>query len=623
MRMQFSSRQSEAINHYTGPCLVLAGPGSGKTLVITHRTKNLIEKYKVNPSNILVITFTKAAAVEMQERFSRLMEGRNPSISFGTFHAVFFKILKYAYNYKAENILREDMKYRIIKELTDKENLDIEDEKEFIGALISEIGNVKGDMIDIDHYYSTNCSDEVFRRIYRGYDERLRRKNMIDFDDMLIMCYELFKERKDILSAWQKKYQYILIDEFQDINKVQYEVMRMLAAPENNLFIVGDDDQSIYRFRGARPEIMLNFEKDYKNAVRIILDENYRCAPEIVKASGRLISHNRNRFAKDIKSGKESDTTIEYREFKSQAEENTRIVSDIRHHMEKGGKYSDIAILFRTNIGPRFLVDKLMEYNIPFHMKDAMPNIYDHFIAKDIISYIRFAMGDKSRAHFLRIINRPNRYISRDLLRNERVDIDELMGHFVDKRWMIERLDKLKFDLRMINQMAPYAAINYIFQGVGYENYLEEYAEFRRMKVEELYDIKDEILQASKEYKNFDEWFKHIEEYGRELENQAKFNMRNENAVELSTMHSAKGLEYDRVYIIDSIEGVTPHSKANLDVDIEEERRLFYVAATRAKRNLHVFWVKERFGKAVDKSRFVDEMIGNVSEAQKRKLAKK
>ena len=283
MKKQFSDAQSKAINHYTGPCLVLAGPGSGKTLVITHRTKNLIQNYQVNPSNILVITFTKAAATEMQERFDKLMDGQKLPVSFGTFHAVFFKILKYAYNYRAENILREDMKYRIIKELVDRENLDLEDEKEFIASIIAEIGNVKGDMIDIENYYSSNCSDEVFRRIYKGYDDRLRRKNMLDFDDMLIMCYELFRARKDILSAWQNKYQFILIDEFQDINRVQYEVMKMLAEPQNNLFIVGDDDQSIYRFRGARPEIMLNFEKDYPGSKRIVLDENYRCSGAVVK----------------------------------------------------------------------------------------------------------------------------------------------------------------------------------------------------------------------------------------------------------------------------------------------------------------------------------------------------
>lgn len=338
MKRQFSTAQSKAVNHYKGPCLVLAGPGSGKTTVITHRTKNLIEKYDVNPSNILVITFTKAAAVEMQERFEKLMDGQRLPVSFGTFHAIFFKILKYAYNYSAQNIIREEDKYRLVKNLIDDENLEIEDEKEFLSSVIAEISNVKGDMIDINNYYSANCSDEIFRRIYNRYEDRLRRSNLVDFDDMLVMCYELFVARPDILGAWQGKYEYILIDEFQDINRIQYEIIKQLAAPQNNLFIVGDDDQSVYRFRGARPEIMLNFENDYKGTEKIVLDENYRCTGNVINASLRLIRNNKKRFDKDIKAVNEAGEKVEFRQFKSPAEENTRIIEDIIKNVKSGKK---------------------------------------------------------------------------------------------------------------------------------------------------------------------------------------------------------------------------------------------------------------------------------------------
>ena len=432
---------------------------------------------------------------------------------------------------------------------------------------------------------------------------------MVDFDDMLIMCYELFKARPDILSAWQKKYKYILIDEFQDINRVQYEVMKMLAAPEDNLFIVGDDDQSIYRFRGARPEIMLNFEKDYETAVKIVLDENYRSTGAIIKDAQSLIKNNKKRFDKNIKAVRDIGTPVKYMEFKSVVEENSYIIEDILKHIQRGGRYSDIAILFRTNIGPRFLIDKLMEYNVPFHMKDTMPNIYDHFIAKDIISYINIALGENSRENYLRIINRPKRYISREALKNEEISLDSLKHFYSDKTWMVERLEKLEFDLVMLRRMSPYSAINYIRQGIRYDEYLAEYAELRRMKVEDLYEIINEIAEAAKEYDTYDKWFKHIEDYAKELENQSNKNSKTDNAVELCTMHSSKGLEYKIVYIIDAVEGVTPHSKATLDEDIEEERRLFYVAATRAKDYLNVFWIKERFNKPVDISRFVSEMM--------------
>ena len=269
--MAFHESQLQAIRHFEGPMMVLAGPGSGKTTVITHRVKYLVEHYGVEPGSILVITFTRAAAEEMKERFQKLMEGRRLPVSFGTFHAVFFSILKHAYRYDASNIVREEQRIRIIREMIDKHHIDVEDETEFTASILSEISMVKGEMMSLEHYYAKNCSEEIFKKLYQGYEQGLLSQGLLDFDDMLVMCYQLFRERKDILSAWQRKYRFILIDEFQDINRVQYEIMRMLAAPEDNLFIVGDDDQSIYRFRGAKPEIMLGFGKDYPQAKQTLL----------------------------------------------------------------------------------------------------------------------------------------------------------------------------------------------------------------------------------------------------------------------------------------------------------------------------------------------------------------
>lgn len=588
--------------------MVLSGPGSGKTLVITNRTYNLINIYKVNPANILVITFTKAAAKEMQERFRMISGSKREPVAFGTFHAIFFRILMYAYNYKTENILREDEKYRIITELIEDENLDIEDEKEFVNSIIFEISAVKGDMIDLKNYYSVNCSNEVFRRIYKRYHRVLESKRLLDFDDMLVKCYELLVNHEDVLKSWQEQFKYILIDEFQDINRIQYEIIKLLSKPQDNLFIVGDDDQSVYRFRGARPEIMLNFEKDFESTKKIYLNENYRCSGEIVRASINLIGHNEKRFTKDIKSVRDKGKQIDYSIFKNQTEEGKHIVYSIRKYLESGGKYSDIAVLFRTNTGQRSVVEKFMEYNLPFHLKDNMPNIYEHFIAKDIISYINYARGSNKRSDLLRIINKPNRYVKRDFLRNENITIDEIKHNYFDKKWMVERLSKFQSDLNLIKILSPFGALSYIFKGMKYDEYLDEYAEYRRIKPDELYDVRDEIIEASKEYKTFDEWFNHINEYGEQLKIQAAISKNIENAIELSTMHSSKGLEYKIVYIVDAIETVMPHSKALLDEDIEEERRLFYVAVTRAKDELHIFIPKERFGKKTVQSRFVNEL---------------
>lgn len=615
----FNHQQRMAVEHVDHPCLVLAGPGSGKTTVITHRTKKLIEEDGISPSNILVITFTKAAAMEMQQRFLQLMGGKRLPVSFGTFHAVYFQILKYAYNYRAENIIREEKKYEILRNIVHKTELDISDENEFVANLISEISNVKGEMLDVTYYYSKNCPEEVFKKIFREYNDTLIRANLIDFDDMLVMCYELLTKRKDILKLWQDKYRYILIDEFQDINRVQYEVIRLLAKPQDNLFIVGDDDQSIYRFRGARPEIMLNFEKDYPEAKKIILDTNYRSTPEIVAAAGKLIRNNKKRFEKQIRAERENGSKPVILPFDNVYKECNYILEEIEQLIAKGLTYQDMAVLYRTNTNPRTLLEKLMEHNIPFCMKDVIPNLYDHFIAKDIIAYINAAIdfrekGVMKRGDMLRLINRPKRYISRDVFPRAEVNLEDVKRFYQDKGYVLERISKLEYDLAMIRNMNPYAAIQYIRHGIGYEEYLTEYAEYRRMKPEELYDVLEELSEAAKPYKTYQEWFKKIEEYGEELKKQARERQEKKDGITLATMHSSKGLEYRAVFIIDANETITPHKKALLPEDIEEERRLFYVAVTRAKDWLYICHCRERYGKETDVSRFVEEMVSMLDE---------
>lgn len=609
--MRLNEAQQAAIEFRDGSCMVLAAPGSGKTTVITYRTKQLIEVYGVKPENILVITFTKAAASEMKERFSTIMGAKSCPVTFGTFHAVYFKILRYAYNYRAENILREEAKYGIIREITEDMGLEIDDETEFISGIISEISSVKSEMMSLEHYYSKNCGEGVFKEIYKRYNDRLIRGGVIDFDDMLVMCYELLSQRPDILALWQDKYRYILIDEFQDINRVQYEVIRLLAAPQNNLFIVGDDDQSIYGFRGARPEIMLNFPKDYSDVKRIVLDTNYRSTGHITELAGRLISHNERRYAKNVKAvnGDGDRDSVTVQEFRNSAEECINILRVMDNHVKGGGSLSDIAVLYRTNTVPGMLVEKLMEYNIPFRMKDAVPNIYEHFIAKNILAYIRIALGSVERSDYLQIINRPKRYVSRQAFSAPQVRLDEIRALYHDKDYVEDKLFKLEYDLKLLAGMSPYAAINYIRRGIGYDDYLREYADYRRIKAEELYDVLDELTEAAKNYKTYDEWFMHIGKYGEELKRQAKERMEKRDCAELSTMHSAKGLEYDIVIIMDANEGITPHKRAVLKSDIEEERRMFYVAVTRARKRLYIFSCRERYGRELDTSRFVEEMV--------------
>lgn len=604
-----SSTQQRAVSHKDGPMLVLAGPGSGKTLVITCRTRHLIEECGINPSEILVITFTNAAAREMKERFLRLTGTKGTTVSFGTFHAVFFQILKLAYGYRSENILREEQKYQFLREAVRKQKLELDDEAEFLSDVAAELSRVKNEQVDLDGYQAGCCNAAIFRKLYEDYEDRLHRSNLIDFDDMLVYCYALLKERPDILGAWQRKYRYILVDEFQDINRLQYDIVRLLAAPEDNLFIVGDDDQSIYRFRGAKPEIMRNFEKDYPAAQRVVLDVNYRSTQLIVQGAGKVIANNRDRFPKEIRSAGGEGFGILTHQFADQEEENAAIIQKIRTYAQRGGAYSDIAVLFRTNTQPRQLVEELMSAGIPFRMRDRLPNIYDHWIAKDIFAYLRMATGSRRRSDFLQIMNRPKRYLGRECLESEEISWESLLAWYDDKPWVCGRIEKLQADLRQIARLNPYGALHYIRNIVGYEEYLRDYAEYRNRKPEEFLEVFEELQALSKGFSTFAEWSVHIEEYRKELLRQAKEQEKNGNSVSLSTMHSSKGLEYRIVFVIDANEKITPHKRAYLEEEIEEERRLFYVAMTRAKELLYLFSVDKLYNKKAERSRFVEELL--------------
>lgn len=612
--MKFNQSQLSAALHKDGPMLVLAGPGSGKTKTLVERTKNLILKHGVSPSNILVITFTKAAANEMKQRFEREMEGQaygNAKVTFGTFHAIFFMVLKLAYNYNSNNIVSEDTKRQAIRELVQKYALEFRDENELISGILGEISMIKNTRISLEHFYSTQCGSDVFHKIYKEYQSFLDKHHLLDFDDMQTLTYELFMERTDILQAWQKKYQYILVDEFQDINQIQYDLVRMLAAPENNLFMVGDDDQSIYRFRGSKPEIMLHVPKDYPDVKQIQLDINYRCHPEIVRASLNLIGHNKERFSKTIVSEKtveEKQNVIQYGMFSDQRQEVQFVLKQIEEQLKSGYALSDIAVLFRTNTQPRFLMEQLMAYNIDFKTRDQIPNLYDHWIARDIRTYMDIARGSRARKDILMIMNKPNRYLRRDSLYDTHIDFEEWEKLYDEQPWVAERIEKLHCDIKMLEKMSPYAAINYIRHGIGYEEYLSEYADYRGLNKEDLYDVLDELQASARGFKNYEAWELHMQEYAQELKEKAKQKNENPNAITLSTMHSAKGLEFASVFIIDANEGITPYKKAVLDKEIEEERRLFYVGMTRAIEKLTICSVKEIHNRPADVSRFVEEI---------------
>ena len=586
--------------------MVLAGPGSGKTSVIVERTAYMTGEGKIPSSSVLVVTFSRAAAVEMKERFLKFTGQSGTRVTFGTFHGVFYGILKQAYNLTSANILSEEEKNGILRELALNFGGELASEGDFTEEIAKEISMVKGNRISLEHYYSSCCPDEVFRQIYGAYGNMLRERRKLDFDDMLLSCYELFDKRKDILRAWQQKFRYILVDEFQDINQLQYDIVRLLAEPENNLFIVGDDDQSIYHFRGARPEIMLNFTKDYPGAKKVVLDVNYRCSKRILDSAMKVIGRNKTRFQKELSTPNPEGEPVRLCEHANPREEYLSVTAELRKRLEQGENLENTAVLLRTNQEAEGLIAAFMERQIPFTMKEKLPNLFQHWICRNLLAYMRFAQGERSRKLFLEIMNRPNRYISRDAVASDReISFERLRNFYKDKDWMCDRLTTMETHLRILKGLPPYAAINFIRKGMGYEEYLQEYALYRKIKPEELGEIMDRLSESAKGMNTMKEWEEYIEDYTRKLEEQA--GKQKKEGVQILTLHGAKGLEFDRVYILNVNEGSIPYRKAVLAPAVEEERRLFYVGMTRARKFLTLCYVKKQYEKEREPSRFLKE----------------
>ena len=607
--MGFNEAQAQAIQHTDGPCLVLAGPGSGKTLTIVNRVKYLIEKQRVRPEEILVVTFTRFAAAEMKSRLCLVMGKRDLPVTVGTFHGIYYGILKWAYRMNQENILSETEKYQILRGVINKERMEIFDEEDFIQDIAAEIGKVKNNRIPLEEFVSEKCSADAFRNIYRNYEQHRKELKKIDFDDMLVLCYELFRSRPDVLAQWQKKFRYVLIDEFQDINRIQYDVIRMLAQPENNLFVVGDDDQAIYGFRGADSELMLGFGKDFPDAKQILLGMNYRSTANIVQNSLKLIENNVERYSKKLEANREGGSCLHIQEVKDPVEEAEYVLEEIQKCKENGIKEEEIAILFRVHTDARAVVEAMVERKIPFQMKEHLPNIYEHFIAKDIMAYFRLATGIRRRQDFLQVMNRPKRYLGRDSVAGAKVSFEDMRKFYCDKDWMIDRIDQFEWDVKMLMKMAPYAAIQYIRKRIGYDDFLKEYAFTHQINRSDLNEVLAEIEEAAKAFSSVEEWFAHVEEYTETLKVKEKERNRPRPGVRLMTIHASKGLEFKQVFLIAANEGRIPYQKAKTDKEIEEERRLFYVAMTRAKDFLKICYVKIKNGKEVTPSRFVDELL--------------
>lgn len=641
--MEFNNAQREAVNHFKGAAMVLAGPGSGKTTVITHRIKELIRK-DVSPEKILVVTFTKAAAVHMQRKFFQIMEGEHwikssYPVSFGTFHGIYFRILKLSKNYSGRNILTENQKSQILREIIIRNRINTTSLNEFIQNIIGEISNVKGNMIPLSDYAPKSCKNREFKLIFDGYAKELKSQNKIDFDDMLLDCYTLFKEEPVLLQKWQQVFEYVLIDEFQDINKIQYEIIKMLVAPENNLFIVGDDDQSIYGFRGACPELMFRFEKDYQACRKIILNINYRSTNEIIQMSKNLIKNNSSRFEKNIMSpkgnnnendnikdgcliprkrnnnntknknnNKSEDTDI--RIFRNQMEQLQYTAVKITELQSRG--IDDIAILVRNNSQIDIIQRFLEEQEIISESKVAKKSVFKTQVGVDIYNYIKAAINlnkveIRNNESLIYILNKPARLISNGMISDYGIDFNSLKNVYSHSSEIVKKIEKLEFDLQMLLRLKPMAALMYILKGIGYENYLKELSRERKINYSVFEKEIEEIKTNSLKYDTLESWI--LQESEENSANTKSKEKQVRKPIHIITMHSSKGLEFDSVFILDANQGIIPTSKAVRERDFAEERRLFYVAITRAKKYLNIYCVSENLGCYVEPSIFMKEVM--------------
>lgn len=608
----FNKSQIQAISHMDGPAMVLAGPGSGKTTVITHRIKNLIEKAEVRPENILVVTFTKAAAISMQKRFSTLMNGgKGQLVTFGTFHSVFYKILKKSRRYEATEILSERQKTDYIREIIGRYGISSNDISELSQNIINDIGNIKGNMLNAQEYEPSCCKKDDFIKVYNAYNLELKKDGKMDFDDILRECYLLLCENHTILEQWRELYKYILIDEFQDINRIQMNIIELLASPLNNIFVVGDDDQSIYGFRGARPEIMIEFKDYYPEAELIVLNVNYRSTQSIINVAGRVIENNKTRLDKCAHANNDKDFQPDIRKFRNQVEELKFVVSKIKKYENQGISLSEMAILVRNNSQIQEISSFLKNRKIEAESGKHRSNIYNGMVAKDILSYVRGALkfdGTYFNEDLIYVLNKPQRYISRQVVLSVNMNISA-----VRRIYSKNNIDSFLFHIEMIRKLPPQAALSYIRKGAGYEEYLRLYAIENNIPMSGLLKQLEQLVQECSKFNTLEQWINSIDSaqnsegqnFGKKSSGEGGTN----NRINIMTMHGSKGLEFKAVFIVDANQGIIPTSKALRERDFEEERRLFYVAITRAIDYLNIYAVEERLGCPIEVSMFVEEML--------------
>lgn len=612
---KLNDKQKEAVMHVDGPCLVLAGAGSGKTKVLTERIVNLINN-GVSPFNILSITFTNKAAREMRERVYNSIEEEANKIFIGTFHSLGLKIVRenasvIGYSNNVTILDRDDVN-TLIKRFMKELNLDTEHYP--VKSILNKISFAKNEGLSPDELdkFAKAPLDMASCKVYKMYESALKRSNSVDFDDLLILPLRIFKKDKSVLEKYQEHFKYILVDEYQDTNMVQHDMCKLLASKYRNLFVVGDMDQSIYSFRFANYMNVINFEKDNKDAKVIVLDENYRSTNNILNAANDVIKNNKERKEKNLWSSKGDGDKIKYIRCDNEQEEASTVVRLTKELLDKGEKPSEIAVLYRTNGQSRVFEEAFLKENIPFKIVGSY-FFYNRKEIKDLISYMHLIYNNNDDASLERVINVPRRGIGSktiERLRSEASISDKSMFEVVSSGKELG-FKNLIIDLTNESKNTDLVGlVDVILDKTGIRKELEEKNDLEsEIRLENLNEFKS-IALAFQEKGIFS-----LEEF---LENISLVSDKNEykevdDGINLMTLHSAKGLEFNDVFLVGMEEGIFPHNRSfESESELEEERRLCYVGITRAKEHLWLMNAKKRtlFGQVSMNfpSRFIKEI---------------
>lgn len=581
-----SPAQQEAICFGAGTMLVLAGPGSGKTAVITQRIRYLVEERHITPSDILTITFTKAAALEMKQRACQICRGAENAV-FGTFHSVFFQIIRSSSKFQNYSIMTEQQKLQILRPLLKGKKLDCVQMSSFCEQFLSDLSFYKNTGREREEKAGQNQAEQMqLHELRQAYEQCCRKRWLLDFDDILIYCYRLLTEDSGLRDRWENRFRYILIDEFQDINDVQYQIIKLLSANYENLFVVGDDDQAIYSFRGADPSYMHRFLEDYPKSRQVKLNINYRCGDRILALAARSIAHNKYRFEKEIKAGNSGENRVIATCFQNRAEELSFLTEEIMTHRNEGLT----AILVRTNRMAEQVSEACFRRQIPYQMREKKQDFYAQKCVVEVLSVIRFVAEGRNRSDFMTFMNKPVRYINREMLQKETVDLWALLEECREDPEQYRIIQKLQQDLAMVEMLDPFGAISYIRKVMQYDCCLSQGETGEKEK-----EILDELLERCREFHSHTAFLSHIAAYRSKLEQESNRKQpeadqgnAKRNPVRIMTYHGSKGLEFDTVFLPFLNSGDVPHGRNLSTMELEEERRLFYVAVTRAKKSLYL-----------------------------------